>query len=200
MLPELTLMAEVKGVLVPLPGSVPEVSMYSTAGPAGSPGPPGFASGHQQYDRGQGCSETQGATSGRRLPLHAESSQACSSGFWAIAYPNAGWSRRPRVQRLPEQFRPHGHRLVRDADDVYMTVADHVEDDMASLWKTAVARVYVVPFASRQGIPGQPLEPSVHGTQIVLQLTLAPGCDRVIRDCIEVGYRSWSEPETGAHP
>ena len=38
MLPELTLMAEVKGVLVPLPASVPDTSMYSMASP---PGPPG---------------------------------------------------------------------------------------------------------------------------------------------------------------
>ena len=51
-------------------------------------------------------------------------------------------------QPLSEQARPNIHRLVRYANDVHVTVADHVEDDMTALGITSVTRMYVVPFVA----------------------------------------------------
>lgn len=50
---------------------------------------------------------------------------------------------------------------MRNTDDVNVIVVDDKENDVTSLGKTSVARMYVVSLATRERIVKQPLKPTV---------------------------------------
>ncbi len=60
-----------------------------------------------------------------------------------------------------EQMGADIHRPMRNTDDVNVIVVDDIENDVTSLGKTSVARMYVVSLATRERIVSQPLKPTV---------------------------------------
>ena len=91
------------------------------------------------------------------------------------------------------------HRLVRNADNIDVLVAHDIADDVAAFREAPISRVNLVSFAASQGIPGQPLEATVQGSQVLPHLLRPPIFDRIVRNFVEVCSRARREPESGRH-